>query len=194
MIYIAWTFLGIAIQGDLFWGFSCSCIKMPRKRSQTGLQIPDCLILVASICSLFWCTLPKLSGSKQHVSSPSLQGSGSGHDWAGCQVSDGAAISPAGSAGGGSICFPLRCVAAGRPQFLMGRWMEGLRFFLWASTGSSQHGSFLHQKGTVRRAGGRGKRERDTERGRERGREGRREGEIERDRNRERGVGGGEES
>ena len=85
--------------------------------------------------------------------------SGSGRDWAGCQVSNGAAVSPAGSAGGGSICFPLRCVAAGRPQFLMGCWMEGLHFFPWASTGSSQHGSFLHQKGTVRRAreGGREK-------------------------------------
>ena len=160
MIYIAWTFLGIAIQGDLLWGFSCSCIKMPRKRSQTGLQISDCLIWVASICSLFWCTLPKLSDPKQHVSSPSLHGSGSGRDWAGCQLLDGAAVSPAGSARGGSICFPLRYVAAGRLQFLMGHWTEGLRFFLWASTGSFQRGSFLHQKGTMRRAGGSGERER----------------------------------
>ena len=62
--------------------------------------------------------------------------SGSGRDWAGCQVSDGAAISPAGSAGAGSICFPLRCVVAGRPRFLMGWRTEGLCFFLWVSTGS----------------------------------------------------------
>ena len=74
MIYIPWTFLEIAIQGHLLWGFSCSCIKMPRKRSQMGLQISDCLVLVVSICSLFWCTLPKHSGWKQRVSSPGSTG------------------------------------------------------------------------------------------------------------------------
>ena len=127
MIYIPWTFLEIAIQGHLLWGFSCSCIKMPRKRSQMGLQISDCLVLVVSICSLFWCTLPKQWLKTTRVISR-LHGWGSGRGWAGCQVWDGAAVSPAGSAGGGSICFLLGCVAAGRPQFLTGCWTEGLSF------------------------------------------------------------------
>ena len=109
---------------------------------------------------------------KRHVSSPSLRGSGSGCDWAGCQVSDGAAVSPADSAGGGSICFLLRCVASGNPQFLMGWRMEGLRFFLWASTGSPNMAVSLIRRELWEEPEAERGREREREREGEWGREG----------------------
>ena len=131
---------------------------MSRDWSEIGLQISDCLVLVVCVHFLLWNTLPKLSGSKQRVSNPSLHGSGSGRGWAGCQVWDGAAVSPAGSAGGGSICFLLRCVVSGRP--LMGRWMEGLSFFPTWQLPSSEGNSEKSQR--------QGEKEREGERERER--------------------------
>ena len=46
---------------------------MSRNWSEMGLQISDCLVLVVCVHFLLWNTLPKLSGSKQHVSNPSPQ-------------------------------------------------------------------------------------------------------------------------
>ena len=86
---------------------------MPRKRS--GMDLPHSWwpeINCVHSLSIVKHTAPSVVAQSNVCPLPAsrvwrvrVSRSGSGRDWAGCQESGGAAVSPAGSAGGGSICF-----------------------------------------------------------------------------------------
>ena len=136
---------------------------MRRKKSQMGLQMSDWLVLVMCIHSLLWSTSPQNDTCHLPVSA--------GQDLAVTELDVRCRM--------GLPSHLLTQLGEDRSAFCSGVWPRAILSSSWAegwkASASScgrlhrepQHGSFLNQKGTVRRARGRkGKREREREGGR----------------------------